>query len=247
MSEVETNTTLAIRLKRDFGYDPPPFDHEDTPESYLAKVERSIELNPNWRVHRFVTIGNFGFSKLAMYTDLDPELWSADGGFGDHVLIRNLLLGQNRSDADPFEAPDYDIDSKEIDAQGLLLVTDADASQHSALVLGDKSISYMLGCGHYESYSDQLIEIGSSDSRILGTDGNDGAPDGDARQNRAGGLRRQNDPGNSPVVGHAYGYREQVAQPLCTGRASGASRPATIRPARQIRSASRAAYFGQAG
>lgn len=134
MSEVETNTTLAIRLDRDFGYDLPSFDEEDTPESYLAKVERSVEPIPNWRVHRFVTIGNFGFSKLAMYTDLDPELWFADGGFGDHDLIGKLLLGENRSDADPFEAPDYDIDSIEIDAMGLLLVTDADASQHSALV-----------------------------------------------------------------------------------------------------------------
>ena len=36
ISEVETNKTLAIRLKRDFGYDLPAFEDEDTPESYLA-------------------------------------------------------------------------------------------------------------------------------------------------------------------------------------------------------------------
>ena len=34
-----------------------------------------------------------------------------------------------------------------------------DTSQSRFLVLGDKSISYMLGCGHYESYSDQFIAI----------------------------------------------------------------------------------------
>ena len=33
------------------------------------------------------------------------------------------------------------------------------------LVLSDNSYSFMLGCGYYESYSDHLIETGSSDAR----------------------------------------------------------------------------------
>jgi hypothetical protein len=48
-------------------------------------------------------------------------------GSAHHRLIRKILLGENRLDDDPFEAPDYDIDSPSIDSKGLLLVTDADA------------------------------------------------------------------------------------------------------------------------
>ena len=41
------------------------------------------------------------------------------------------------------------------------------ASRHrvlASLVLNDNSYSFMLGCGYYESYRDQLIETGSSDA-----------------------------------------------------------------------------------
>jgi len=133
-SEVETNRTLALRLKQDFGYELPAFQDEDSPESFLARVEESVAQIPNWRVRRFVTIGNFGFSKLAMYTDLDPELWEENTAFAEEGLVWKILMGENRSEGDPFDAPDYEIDSPTIDSKNLFLVTDADASQHSAII-----------------------------------------------------------------------------------------------------------------
>jgi len=133
-SEVETNKTLAIRLERDFGYVLPEFDNEDSPETYMAKVRASVTERLDWRVRRFVTIGNFGFSKLAMYTDLDPTLWPPEVGFGKDGLVWKILLGEERPDNGIVPPPDYEIDTPEIDAKKIHLITDADASQHSAII-----------------------------------------------------------------------------------------------------------------
>lgn len=133
-SDIETNKTLSMRLNHDFGFDLPKFGEEDTPESYLAEVERSVESNPNWRVRRFVTVGNFGYSKLAMHTDLSADHWPSTKGLPGNKLIQKVLLGDGEADGESFDAPDYDIDSPATDAKDIFLVTDADASQFSAVI-----------------------------------------------------------------------------------------------------------------
>lgn len=133
-SELETNRTLAIRLSKGFGYDLPEFEDEDTAETYLARIEQSVQGRPKWRVRRFVTIGNFGFSKLAMHTDIDPALWLSVGALADDGLVWQVVMGKDGPDGDSFDLPDYEIDSKSIDAKNLSLAADADASQYSAII-----------------------------------------------------------------------------------------------------------------
>ena len=84
-------------------------------------------------------------------------------GSAHHRLIRKILLGENRLDDDPFEAPDYDIDSPSIDSKGLLLVTDADASQHSALVdaVDGKNLVIMRNGKISDDYQPNLASIAS--------------------------------------------------------------------------------------
>jgi very-short-patch-repair endonuclease len=128
----EINLTLKERLLRDFGLVLPEFGEEDTPEQYLAKVEEAIREMKRWRVRRFVTAGLFPFSRLVMYHDLDPERWPEQKALYRHPVLVELLGGSDRSEA--LYAVDYEVDRPEIEAKVPLLITDADASQFSAIV-----------------------------------------------------------------------------------------------------------------
>lgn len=134
LPDVETNKTLEIRLGRESGFQIPPFSEDDTPETFLGKIRDAIRDRPDWRVRRFVTVGNFGFSKLAMYNDLDPVNWPADKALGTLELIRKMLLGAPPDDEAPIRAEDYEIDSSTVDDKKIALIREADASQHSAVI-----------------------------------------------------------------------------------------------------------------
>jgi transcription elongation GreA/GreB family factor/DNA polymerase III delta prime subunit len=133
-SKIEANKTLAIRMGREFGFDLPEFGEDDTPERYLGKVAEAIEPHRRWQVRRFLTVGNFGFSKLAMYNDLKPDAWPSKHSILDHTLVRELLLGSPNSGESIFSAEDYEIDSQGMDRRTPCLILDADASQHSAIL-----------------------------------------------------------------------------------------------------------------
>ena len=133
-ADAEINETLAIRLRQDFGYEMPEFGEDETPEIYLRRVTKHASAQPGWKVRRFVTVGHFGFSKLAMYNDLAAAKWPDGNRLERHTLIRNLLLGGPSGSERTFVAEDYEIDSTEIDEEDVALIADADASQHSALI-----------------------------------------------------------------------------------------------------------------
>jgi very-short-patch-repair endonuclease len=133
------NVTLAKKLQQ-FGrvladFDPPE-NAGDPIGDYLESVRRAVDGLPNWKVRRFLVLGHFSFGRLAMYQDLDPAAW---GDLADHPLTAGVLRGAltvEREDgaAAPRIPDDYDIDSLEIERAAPVLIHDADASQHSAIV-----------------------------------------------------------------------------------------------------------------
>jgi very-short-patch-repair endonuclease len=127
------NVALFERLKRDFAIELPAFDEEaDTPERYFTKVQGVIQNHRSWKVRRWVTVGLFSFSKIAMYQDLDPERWELDGGLQGHIPLARIIGGGNNSAAFD-EVNDHDQprgDSSELD---LPLIADADHSQLEAV------------------------------------------------------------------------------------------------------------------
>jgi hypothetical protein len=127
----EINLTLRERLLRDFGLVLPDLGEEDTPERYLTKTEEAIREMKRWCVRRFVTVGLFSFSRLVTYHDLDPERWPEQKALHLHPVLVELLGGSDRGEA--LYADDYEIDQPEIAAKAPLLITDADASQFSAI------------------------------------------------------------------------------------------------------------------
>ena len=69
-----------------------------------------------------------------MFDDLDTSNWPQTHALGDHPQFADLLLGTGDDGRDILFAPDYDIDTSDIDNAPIHLVADADASQHSAVV-----------------------------------------------------------------------------------------------------------------
>jgi very-short-patch-repair endonuclease len=126
--DVEVNVTLAEKLRQDFGLELPAWDDERPLATYFADVERlAAERDDRWRIRRWVTVGVFTFSRLVMYRDL------AHQGLREHPILLDLFTGSGRP-ASIERAQDYDIDCLESSQACPLLVTDADTSQHSALV-----------------------------------------------------------------------------------------------------------------
>lgn len=136
------NVTLAVHLLQKFGLELPAFDTDDSPESYFRKVSEEICAHRRrWRVRRFLTIGLFGYSKLAIYSDLAPDGWPEGCGPVDHGNIRTLLAQSGVSDI-PY-AENREIDADEWTTEVPFLIYDADSSQHSAIadVLSGKNLT----------------------------------------------------------------------------------------------------------
>ena len=138
--EPEINVTLAKHLERENRVLPkfePDDDCKSPIEDYFALVLEAIDGLPNWRVRRFLTLGHFAFGRLAMYQDIDPSQWPL--GVVSHPLVSSILRGVETSKQDDSvvlrDAPeDYEIDTPEVEKLVPLLVHNADASQHSAIV-----------------------------------------------------------------------------------------------------------------
>ena len=139
---VTANVTLEVHLRQSFGLELPAFGPDDSPESYFEKVNDEICANRRrWRVRRYLTIGLFAYSKLAIYQDLNPDAWSKGHGLVAHRNIRTLLAQSGVSDI-PY-AKNREIDADERASDVPILIYDADSSQHSAVadVLSGKDLT----------------------------------------------------------------------------------------------------------
>ena len=147
--EPEDNFSLRERLRNDFGILLPSFNDTDnaeentsnTPESYFEKVRGLISDLSRWKVRHFLTLSLFYFGGVALFKDLNPDRWPSHASILQHPLITSIFCGQEDSPRNTI-ALDYEVDQPEVDHKVPLLITDADASQFSAIVdvLDDKNL-----------------------------------------------------------------------------------------------------------
>jgi very-short-patch-repair endonuclease len=135
----ETNVTLEKFLLDTQGRHLPDLvgddeDDEVSVEAYFDQVEAAIADLPGWKVRRYLVLGTFAFGRLAMYADLDPSEWSSNPAL--QKLVQAILRGTDESATVTSNEPaeDYAVDTPEIEALAPILIHDADASQHSAVV-----------------------------------------------------------------------------------------------------------------
>ena len=136
--EPEINLSLSEKLKKDFGFELPDFMEEDTPEKYMEKVAQTIKKanvpkKDMWRVRRYITVGRFRFARLVMFHDLNPDKWPGNSEVAANSVVQKLFSGAGENNGND-HADDYQIDTEEVEVTVPLLITSADASQHSALV-----------------------------------------------------------------------------------------------------------------
>lgn len=129
----QANRTLDLVLRERFGLVLPPFEDDDTPETYFHKVRVMCDEKQAWQVRRFLTLGVFPFSKMAIYEDLDLNAgWASPDAVVGHGSIRKLVASAGDADS-PF-GEEYPLDDPEIEATLPPLIYDADSSQHSAII-----------------------------------------------------------------------------------------------------------------
>ena len=127
------NLTLIERLKRDFDLNLPNFDEETVSiEDYLKKFQNKIKDKNHWSVKNFITIGHFNYMNISVYNDLNPDQWQNPGQLLENEVLHEIIFGKEGEGGGSNE--DYNIDSDDIKKITPFVVSDADASQHSAIV-----------------------------------------------------------------------------------------------------------------
>ena len=136
--DILTNLSLREKLRVDFGIALPRITDDSTPEEYFERiVETVLKVKPDWKVHRYASLGLFEFGKLMMYLDLDPGRWK-DQSLLDHGLVKRLT-GMDGLPADSTGKQgafcvEHSIDDIEQIHLQFPIIDDADSSQHSALI-----------------------------------------------------------------------------------------------------------------
>ncbi|MDD7805721.1 MAG: DUF4011 domain-containing protein [Endozoicomonas sp. (ex Botrylloides leachii)] len=134
--DIVSNLSLREKLRNDFNLALPELSADQTPEQYLASIERSIlKAQPNWKVRRFASLGMLNFGKLLMYLDLDPTRWpNGDGNISNHEVVKEFFGTESRDAQGSSFQVEYDIDNLNQIHEDFPLIDNADSSQHSALI-----------------------------------------------------------------------------------------------------------------
>lgn len=133
--DILTNLSLREKLRRDFGIALPRITEEILPEEYFGRVRDTVlEVKPDWKLHRFASLGLFEFGKLMMYLDLEP---SKNQALLQNSLVQRLIgmAGTSKPDSASGDfSTEHAIDELQDVHRDYPLIDDADSSQHSALV-----------------------------------------------------------------------------------------------------------------
>jgi very-short-patch-repair endonuclease/DNA polymerase III delta prime subunit len=174
----ETNVSLRKLLGQNFNCALPEYASDDAEEigsveSYLVKVQESIKGLTGWNVRRWLILGHFAFSRIVMFDDTKPQKWSVHPVQSD--LVGSLLKGYEQvtdGDSSPsFSPEDYPIDEPDIERLAPILIQDADASQHSALVDVMKAKNLVLhgppGTGKSQTITNMIANALAADKTVL--------------------------------------------------------------------------------
>ena len=124
---IETNESLAQKLKNDFALHLPELTEELSFSDYIVQVHKICKIRKEWKIKHEIALDFLHFGKILMYKDLN-NITSLE----DSQVLQDMFLGKEASGVS-YAPNEYDIDNHEI-AQRIPLVLDADSSQHSAIV-----------------------------------------------------------------------------------------------------------------
>ena len=170
------NVTLSMLLDERFSMELPSFQDNDGPEDYFARVAELISAKKRWKVRRYLTMANLPFAKIAIYQDLDPKNWPGEDCLHGHSAIRSLIASAGGAVA--HDARDYSLDAEPGEpgaapdlSEPPPLITDADSSQHSAIVDAlrgeDLAIKGPPGSGKSQTITNLIAAAIDADKTVL--------------------------------------------------------------------------------
>jgi hypothetical protein len=167
--ERSLNLALAERLARDFQLTLPSFEEEDDLGSFLVRLLPVIESMPGWKLHRWVTLSNFSFARIAMYHDLAESRWPAAHAPSMHPTFR-ALTSDRRCEQPELLEPDPEHLAVIADELGSL-VLDADTSQVAAIMEAFKERNLVIkgppGTGKSQTIANLIATALQKDLRVL--------------------------------------------------------------------------------
>jgi very-short-patch-repair endonuclease len=173
----DSNLSLQTKVQREFARQIPDVDTgEDeagSVEAYFARVSEAIEGLKGWHVRRWLTLGHFAFGRFAMYADLAPSNWAAHPVSDDLVgsIVRGTELAGDGGSSLFMPPEDYLIDDPEVEKIAPILIHDADASQHSALVDAMKEKNLVIqgppGTGKSQTITNIIANALAADKSVL--------------------------------------------------------------------------------
>lgn len=164
---LEVNVALIEKAREHWGLQLPALRENETPESYFIRVKAVLEQGRRLTLRPFITLSVL--PPMILWRDLDPEKWE-DGAFAAHRLLPGLL---GAAEIAGVEGDDtiIDIDDPIHAARVPALITDADASQHKAIMdmaAGrDMAIEGPPGTGKSQTITNMIATALSQGKRVL--------------------------------------------------------------------------------
>lgn len=128
--ELEVNIALIEKARQHWGLALPELREEEKPESYYVRAKLVLEKGRRLTFKNFVTLAVL--PPMVLWKDLDPAAWPEDA-FANHRLLPGILSVKEISQSGGSEGP-IDIDDPANAHRVPALITDADASQHHAIM-----------------------------------------------------------------------------------------------------------------
>lgn len=164
---LEVNVALIEKAREHWGLQLPQLRNEETPESYFIRVKTVLAQGRRLTLRSFITLSVL--PPMILWRDLDPDNW-ADGAFADHRLLPGLV-GASEVPSVAGDDSIIDIDDPVNEARVPALITDADASQHKAIMdmaAGrDMAIEGPPGTGKSQTITNMIATALSQGKRVL--------------------------------------------------------------------------------
>jgi len=164
---LEVNVALIEKAREHWGLQLPELRVDETPESYFIRVAAILAMGRRLSFKNFMTLAVL--PPMILWKDLDPENWPKDA-FAKHRLLPGLV-GATKIEGSDSLADTIDIDDPVNEAMVPALITDADASQHGAIIdmaAGkDLAIEGPPGTGKSQTITNMIATALAQGKRVL--------------------------------------------------------------------------------
>lgn len=164
---LEVNVALIEKAREHWGLQIPALREDETPESYFVRAKAVLDQGRRLTVRHFITLSVL--PPMILWRDLDPDKWPTDA-FAEHRLLPGLVGATEVAGVDGDDTI-IDIDDPACAARVPALITDADASQHRAIMdmaAGrDMAIEGPPGTGKSQTITNMIATALAQGKRVL--------------------------------------------------------------------------------